>query len=151
MMLPGSRKYILPPATRICAEAWKDWQTSFASVFIWIPMTEIRCFCSVANEQTVSRDSCGREMDSCYYTNGWTTVLLTGRETTKKHCRSLQISTHAHAGTGDRCQTPYRADRGPEETFLSFVHFVEIFGLSSQGKVVLSRGVPDRLYLQRKT
>ena len=24
-------------------------------------------------------------------------------------------------------QTPYRADREPEETFLSFVHFAEIF------------------------
>ena len=33
----------------------------------------------------------------------------------------------AHAGTGDCCQTPDRADRGSEETLLSFVHFAEIF------------------------
>ena len=93
MMLPDFKKYILPPVTRICAEVWKDWKTSFASVSLWIPMAEIPCFCSAAREQTVSRDSCGRKTDSCYYTNGWIPELLTDRETTKKHCRSLWIST----------------------------------------------------------
>lgn len=39
------------------------------------------------------KESCGREMDSCYYTNGWIPGLLTGRETAKKHCRSLWRST----------------------------------------------------------
>ena len=92
MMLPGSRKYILPPDTRICAGAWKGWQTSYVSVFIWIPMTEIPSFFSVVKEQTVSRDSCGREMDFCYYTNGWITVLSTGREAKRKRCQSLQSS-----------------------------------------------------------
>ena len=33
MMLPDSTKYILPPVTPICAEAWKGWQTSYASIF----------------------------------------------------------------------------------------------------------------------
>ena len=33
MMLPDSKKYILPLDTRICAEAWKDWPTSYASRF----------------------------------------------------------------------------------------------------------------------
>lgn len=33
------------------------------------------------------------EWDSCYYTNGWIPELSTGRETAKKHCRSLRSST----------------------------------------------------------
>lgn len=33
----------------------------------------------------------------------------------------------AHAGTGGCCQTPDRADRGSEETLLSFVHFSRNF------------------------
>lgn len=32
-------------------------------------------------------------LDPYYYTNGWIPELLTGRETAKKHCRSLRSST----------------------------------------------------------
>ena len=40
------------------------------------------------------------------------------------HCKAV---CDAHAGTGDCCQTSYRADRESEEAPLGFVHFVEIF------------------------
>ena len=54
MMLPDFRKYILPPDTRISAEAWKDWQISYVSAFTWIHMTETPCSFFVASGQTVS-------------------------------------------------------------------------------------------------
>ena len=38
-----------------------------------------------------------------------------------------QAVCNAHAGTGNCCQTPYRADFGAKEPLLGFVHFVEIF------------------------
>ena len=55
--------------------------------------------------------------------------LVTGYTDLRRGMEGLAniIRFRFHAGTGDRCQTPYRADRGPEETFLSFVHFAEIF------------------------
>ena len=62
MMLPDFRKYILPPDTRISAEAWKDWQISYASAFIWILMIETPCSFSVASERIVSKDCSGRAM-----------------------------------------------------------------------------------------
>lgn len=127
MTLPDLRKYILPPATQISAEAWKDWQISYASAFIWILMTETPCSFSVASEQTVSKDYSGRAMDSCCSISGWILGLSTGQEAKRKLWQSLQNSMRC-SGRGWRSLPDVRQSRPQiRENSFSFVHFVEIF------------------------
>ena len=127
MMLPDFRKYILPPDTRISAEAWKDWQISYVSAFTWIHMTETPCSFFVASGQTVSKDCSGRATDSCYSISDWIQGLSTGQEAKRKLWRSLLNSMRCSCRVWRSLPDMTYAGWKQNGQSLRFVHFVEIF------------------------